>query len=127
MSPKALPLPNLDTVPNTGEGVGSTRQRTSERVAVALKYDFGDGAPVVTAKGRGEIAEKILETAREHDVAIEQNPVLAEALSRVELDDEIPVPLYKAVAEVIGFLLRTGQMNHPASTSPAITTPRDPQ
>ncbi len=82
MSPKALPRPSLETISNASEGVGSTRQKTSERVAVALKYDFGDGAPIVTAKGRGEIAEKILETAREHDVAIEQNPVLAEALSR---------------------------------------------
>jgi flagellar biosynthesis protein len=127
MSPKALPRPSLETISNASEGVGSTRQKTSERVAVALKYDFGDGAPIVTAKGRGEIAEKILETAREHDVAIEQNPVLAEALSRVELDEEIPVPLYKAVAEVIGFLLRTGQMNRPAGTPPAVTTPRDPQ
>lgn len=127
MSAKAKPLPGLDTIPNAGDDVSRPRQKTSERVAVALKYDFGDGAPVVTAKGRGEIAEKILETARQHDVAIEQNPVLAEALSRVELDDEIPVPLYKAVAEVIGFLLRTGQMNRPASTPPAVTTPRDPQ
>jgi flagellar biosynthesis protein len=127
MSPRALPLPSLDTSPNAGDGVGSTRQKSSERIAVALKYDFGDGAPVVTAKGRGDIAEKILETAREHDVAIEQNPVLAEALSRVELDDEIPVPLYKAVAEVIGFLLRTGQMNRPANSQPVITTPRDPR
>lgn len=100
----------------------------AETIAVALKYDFGDGAPVVTAKGRGEIAEKIIETAREHDVAIEQNPVLAEALSRVELDSEIPVPLYKAVAEVIGFLLRTGQMHRPApgAVLPVTTRPDQP-
>lgn len=107
-------------------------RKPGEKIAVALKYDFGDGAPVVTAKGRGDVAEKILETAREHDVAIEQNPVLAEALSRIELDTEIPVPLYKAVAEVIGFLLRTGQLNRPAPgepqarmTSDAVTTHPD--
>ncbi|MCZ8182997.1 MAG: EscU/YscU/HrcU family type III secretion system export apparatus switch protein [Beijerinckiaceae bacterium] len=98
-----------------------------EKIAVALKYDFGDGAPVVTAKGRGDVAEKILETAREHDVAIEQNPILAEALSRIELDTEIPIPLYKAVAEVIGFLLRTGQLNRPApgEAPPSLTTRPD--
>ncbi|MCZ8376908.1 MAG: EscU/YscU/HrcU family type III secretion system export apparatus switch protein [Beijerinckiaceae bacterium] len=95
--------------------LAETARNPGEKIAVALKYDFGDGAPVVTAKGRGEVAEKILETAREHDVAIEQNPILAEALSRIELDTEIPVPLYKAVAEVIGFLLRTGQLNRPAA------------
>jgi len=84
-----------------------------DRVAVALKYDFGDGAPTVTAKGKGHIADKIIETARENDVAIEENPVLAEALSKIELESEIPVPLYKAVAEVIGFVLQTGQLKRP--------------
>jgi flagellar biosynthesis protein len=83
------------------------------RIAVALKYDFGDGAPVVTAKGEGHVAEKIIETAREHDIAIEENPVLAEALSKIDLDTEIPVPLYKAVAEVIGFVLQTGRLKRP--------------
>jgi flagellar biosynthesis protein len=84
-----------------------------DRVAVALKYDFGDGAPTVTAKGKGHIADKIIETARENDVAIEENPVLAEALSKIELESEIPVPLYKAVAEVIGFVLQTGKLKRP--------------
>jgi len=84
-----------------------------ERVAVALKYDFGDGAPTVTAKGKGHIADKIIETARENDIAIEENPVLAEALSKIELESEIPVPLYKAVAEVIGFVLQTGRLKRP--------------
>lgn len=84
-----------------------------ERVAVALKYDFGDGAPVVTAKGKGHIADRIIETARESDIAIEENPVLAEALSKIELESEIPVPLYKAVAEVIGFVMQTGKLKRP--------------
>jgi flagellar biosynthesis protein len=86
------------------------------RVAVALQYDFGDGAPVVTAKGEGHVAEKIIETAREHDIAIEENPVLAEALAKIDLDTEIPVPLYKAVAEVIGFVLQTGRLERPERT-----------
>ena len=85
-----------------------------ERVAIALKYDFGDGAPVVTATGRGHIAQKIIDTAREHDIAIEENPVLAEALSKIDIDTQIPVPLYKAVAEVIGFVLQTGRLTCPA-------------
>lgn len=84
-----------------------------DRVAVALKYDFGDGAPVVTAKGKGHVADRIIETARENEVAIEENPVLAEALSKIELESEIPVPLYKAVAEVIGFVLQTGKLKRP--------------
>lgn len=88
-------------------------EKPQTRVAVALKYDFGDGAPVVTAKGEGHVAEKIIETAREHDIAIEENPVLAEALSKIDIDTEIPVPLYKAVAEVIGFVLQTGRLVRP--------------
>jgi flagellar biosynthesis protein len=77
----------------------STRQ-----IAVALEYD-GQGAPRVTAKGRGELAERIIEAGREHGVAIEQNAVLAQALSTVELDDQIPEELYRAAAQVIAFVL----------------------
>ncbi len=73
-------------------------------LAVALEYD-GHGAPRVTAKGQGEVAKKIIETAREHEVAIEQNAALAQALSAVELDDTIPEELYLATAQVIGFVL----------------------
>lgn len=79
-----------------------------DALAVALKYENGtDHAPRVTAKGRGDVARKIIEAAKENDVAIETNSPLAEALSGVELDDEIPVELYRAVAEVIGFVLRS--------------------
>lgn len=76
-------------------------------MAIALEYEQGTRqAPVVVAKGRGEIAEKIMEIAREHGITIEANPMLAEALSGVELDQAIPHELYQAVAEVIGFVLR---------------------
>lgn len=77
---------------------------TPPRIAVALEYD-GQGAPRVTAKGRGELAERIVETGREHNVTVEQNAVLAQALSAVELDDEIPEELYRATAQVIAFVL----------------------
>lgn len=76
-------------------------------IAVALQYEHGkDAAPRVTAKGRGTVAEKIVEKAREHGVAIETNEVLAKALSQVELDQQIPGELYRAVAEVIVFVMR---------------------
>jgi flagellar biosynthesis protein len=76
-------------------------------LAVALHYDK-KGAPRVVAKGRGDIGEKIVALAREHGVPIEENEVLAGALSQVELDDEIPVELYRAVAEVLVFVLKVG-------------------
>jgi flagellar biosynthesis protein len=75
-------------------------------LAVALRYRKGD-APRVVAKGRGEIGQNIIDTAREHGVPLKQNPALAEALSKVELDDQIPEALYRAVAEVLAFILKT--------------------
>jgi len=77
---------------------------TSPRVAVALEYDR-KGAPRVSAKGRGAVADRIVEKARAHDVPLREDPLLAEALSQVPLDDEIPEDLYRAVAQVIGFIL----------------------
>jgi flagellar biosynthesis protein len=78
---------------------------TKSQLAVALHYDKS-GAPRVVAKGRGSIGEKIIEVAKAHDIPIEENEVLAGALSNVELGDEIPAELYKAVAEVLIFVLR---------------------
>ena len=79
------------------------------KLAVALHYDK-TGAPRVVAKGKGTIGAKIIEVAKEHNIPIEENEVLAGALSHVELGDEIPSELYKAVAEVLVFVLRlTGQ------------------
>ena len=75
------------------------------QLAVALHYDR-TGAPRVVAKGKGAIGAKIIEVARQHDVPIEENEILAGALSNVELGDEIPAELYKAVAEVLVFVMR---------------------
>jgi flagellar biosynthesis protein len=82
-------------------------ERKKPQLAVALEYEEGTRqAPVVVAKGRGLIAEQIMAVARENGITIEANPMLAEALSGVELDQSIPHELYQAVAEVIGFVLR---------------------
>jgi flagellar biosynthesis protein len=83
---------------------------TRNQIAVALHYDK-KGAPRVVAKGRGSVGEKIIEIAKAHDIPIEENEVLAGALSKVELGDEIPTELYRAVAEVLVFVLRlTGRI-----------------
>jgi flagellar biosynthesis protein len=78
---------------------------SKNQLAVALHYDR-TGAPRVVAKGRGSLGEKIIELARAHRIPIEENEVLAGALSHIELGDEIPAELYKAVAEVLVFVLR---------------------
>lgn len=78
--------------------------RLDEKSAVALRYDAEAGsAPKVVAKGRGLIAEQILALAEEHDIHIHQSPELIEVLIRLELGDEIPEALYRAIAEVIAF------------------------
>jgi flagellar biosynthesis protein len=79
-------------------------QQTKSQLAVALHYDRS-GAPRVVAKGRGTLGEKIIEVAKASGVPIEENEVLAGALSHVELGDQIPAELYKAVAEVLIFVL----------------------
>jgi flagellar biosynthesis protein len=79
--------------------------------AVAIKYDKPQKkmAPRVVAKGTGLIADKILEAAKSHAVPVYQNKTLANMLMAVELDQEIPPELYKAVAEVLAYIYRLDQ------------------
>ncbi|HUA56943.1 MAG TPA: EscU/YscU/HrcU family type III secretion system export apparatus switch protein, partial [Candidatus Sulfotelmatobacter sp.] len=73
----------------------------------ALKYDQGMNAPVLVAKGVELVAFRIIEKARENFIPIVQNPPLSRTLyATVEVDDEIPREHYKAVAEVIGYVMR---------------------
>jgi flagellar biosynthesis protein len=75
--------------------------------AVALKYSQEkDRAPRVAAKGRGAIAEKIIAIAKEHGIPIREDADMVEILSSLELENEIPPHLYKAVAELLSFLYR---------------------
>jgi flagellar biosynthesis protein len=80
-------------------------------LAVALHYS-GNGAPRVVAKGGGEVADRIIETAREHNVPLQEDAALATALARLELGREIPRELYVAVAHVLAFAwMVTGKKN----------------
>jgi flagellar biosynthesis protein len=77
------------------------------KTAIALEYNpEGDGAPRVIASGRGEIADKILQIAQANQIPIREDPVLAQALSMVDLEAEIPSELYAVVAEVLGWVYR---------------------
>jgi len=74
-------------------------------VAAALKYDTRkDAAPKVIAKGQGTIAEKIIELAKKNNVPIKSDPGLVQILSKLDIDEQIPVELYKAVAEILAFV-----------------------
>ena len=81
--------------------------------AVALKYRYQDDhAPRVVAKGQGIIAERIIEIAREHNIPLKRDPALIEVLSKMDLDQEIPPELYRAVAEVLAYIYKmTGKLS----------------
>ena len=70
--------------------------------AVALKYD-GESAPTITAKGRGDLAQEIIDLPIANNIPLDNNPELVKLLSSIPLGDEIPEALYIAVAEVIAF------------------------
>ncbi len=96
------------------------KKSESGQTAVALKYE-GRGAPRVVAKGEGLIAEKIIELAKENNVPLYENKELVQMLAMVELEGEIPVGLYRAVAEVLAFVYHlSGKMKDGAPVPPTI-------
>lgn len=86
------------------EPEGAERAR---ELAVALQYTHNDRAPRVIASGAGEIAKRIVELARDHNVPIREDSTLAEILSQVKLGMEIPAETFKLVAEILAFLYKT--------------------
>ena len=75
--------------------------------AVALKYDQKkDKAPRIIAKGRGELARKIIEVAQAHQVPLYEDKNLTQILEALDLETDIPPELYRAVAEVLAFIYR---------------------
>lgn len=74
------------------------------KTAVALSYEVEQGAPTVVASGKGYVAEKIIEKAKEADVPIHEDSKLAQTLSKLEIGDAIPPELYGAVAEILVFV-----------------------
>ena len=73
--------------------------------AASLKYDQNkSNAPKVTAKGKGAIAQNIIDVAKEHNIPIKKDEDLLQMLSQIEINEEIPAELYKAVAEIFSFI-----------------------
>ncbi len=77
------------------------------RKAVALRYERGrDPAPRVTARGAGDLADRILALARENNIPIQRDKALLDALYHLEINEEIPEELYQVVAEILAFVYR---------------------
>jgi flagellar biosynthesis protein len=73
--------------------------------AVALAYrPESDNAPKIIASGRGDIAQRIIDIAKEHRIHIHDDPDLVEALSQLDLNEEIPTDLYIVVSELLAFV-----------------------
>lgn len=79
-------------------------KKEKQKTAVALAYMPGDAAPKILATGKGAIAEKIIETAKEADVPFYKDDKLADTLSKLEIGDMIPPELYEVVAEILVFV-----------------------
>lgn len=87
-------------------------KKEKPKKAVALKYEKEkDRAPRVAAKGRGEVAKRIMEIAKEHNIPIREDADLVEVLSKLDLEEEIPPHLYRVIAEVLSFIYRINSGN----------------
>jgi len=75
-----------------------------EKTAVAVAYEPGESAPKILATGKGEVAEKIIEKAKENDVPLYKDNKLADTLSKLKIGDAIPPELYEVVAEILVFV-----------------------
>lgn len=84
----------------------SVMKQKRNKTAVALEYNPNEEAPKIIASGKGILAEKIIEKAKESDVPVHKDERLAQSLSKLEIGDYIPKELYQAVAEVLLFVDR---------------------
>ncbi len=87
-----------------GNSFHNKNQITEEKTAVAIAYEPGEAAPKILATGKGKLAEKIIDTAKEADVPLYKDNKLADTLSRLKIGDMIPPELYEVVAEILVFV-----------------------
>ena len=87
-----------------GCGDGGEQAYCRKRKDGGRRYNPGEVAPKILAVGKGEVAERIIETAKENDVPFYQDNKLAETLSRLQIGDTIPPELYEVVAEILVFV-----------------------
>jgi flagellar biosynthesis protein len=88
-------------------------KRKGQNKAIALKYHAkSDNAPKVIAKGKGKVAEKIIEIARKNNIHIHNDPDLIEILAQLDINEEIPPDLYIVAAELLAFVYSLNRV-HP--------------
>ena len=80
------------------------KENKKPKQAIALEYDPSEEAPKVIASGRGYLAERIIERAKEAEIPVHKDDKLADTLSRLEIGGMIPPELYEVVAEILVFV-----------------------
>lgn len=80
------------------------KRELKDRQAIALAYEPGTSAPAIVAAGRGYVADRIIETAKENDVPLYEDGELSDTLMRLQIGDTIPPELYKVVADILIFV-----------------------
>ena len=85
-------------------GKTNVNKADEEKTAVAISYEPGEAAPKILATGKGKLAEKIIETAKENKVPTYKDNKLASTLSKLQIGDMIPPELYEVVAEILVFV-----------------------
>ena len=75
-----------------------------KKSAVAIKYEKGDVAPKIVAKGRDKLAELIIKIAKEYNIHIEEQSLLSEALMQFDLGDYIPEEMYEVIAQILTYV-----------------------
>jgi flagellar biosynthesis protein len=86
------------------------KESEQPKMAAAIRYDAAkDDAPRLTAKGKGHMAERIIELARQHDIPVRSDRALVQILSKLDMDQHIPSELYRAVAEILAFVYSSNE------------------
>ena len=80
------------------------KKNDADKTAVAISYEPGEAAPKILATGKGKVAEKIIETAKENKVPTYKDNKLASTLSKLQIGDMIPPELYEVVAVILVFV-----------------------
>lgn len=92
------------------KGVKNQEAEERNKTAVALGYEPGDEAPRIIATGRGELAQRIIDRAKEADIPLHKDEKLAATLSKLEIGEAIPPELYEVVAEILVFVDRMDKL-----------------
>jgi flagellar biosynthesis protein len=112
MNKPEAPPPGREPAPGRGAIAAqpaNTLEFDPQQAAIALTYNGDDDAPRVVAKGRGLLAQAIIERAHQHGVYVHESRELVALLIQVDLDQRIPPALYRAVAELLAWVYRLEQ------------------